>query len=99
MASSNTPSTTPPSNTPSFTPPSKDYFLSRLNDPTTRSVKLSSITKLARQENYNTWASTMAIIWRSLKVYELVVEGKRPEKGCSHEEMNAFSLRNHALTV
>lgn len=79
---------------------SSSFFLQQINDDTTRMVKLSDITKLSGQDNYNVWASTMTIIWRALKVYDLVVEGKKPEKNSSAEELKAFeSLKNYALTV
>ncbi|KAI0991954.1 hypothetical protein K3495_g16232, partial [Podosphaera aphanis] len=76
------------------------FFLSIINDVTTRNVKISNITKLAGQVNYNTWVSTMIIVWRALNVYELVVEGRKPQINDSAEEIKAFeSLKNHALTV
>ncbi|KAI1006262.1 hypothetical protein K3495_g1958 [Podosphaera aphanis] len=76
------------------------FFISRNKDISSRPVTYSNVTTLSGPEHYDTWASTMEAVWRSLRLYELVVEGRKPESGCSLEETEAYeSLYHHAIGV
>ncbi|RKF84258.1 hypothetical protein GcM1_130009, partial [Golovinomyces cichoracearum] len=61
-----------------------------------RTVSFPCITPLNGHDDYDLWASTMEAVWRSLKLYELVVTGKRPEPGSGPEKNEAFDAMFHA---
>ncbi|KAI1001169.1 hypothetical protein K3495_g7030 [Podosphaera aphanis] len=76
------------------------FFISHNKDVSSQPVTYSNVTTLSGPEHYDTWASTMEAVWRSLRLYELVVEGRKPESGFSHEETEAYeSLYHHAVGV
>lgn len=60
-----------------------------------RTVSFPCVTPLKGHEDYDLWASTMEAVWRSLKLHELVVDGKRPEPGSGPEEIEAFDAMFH----
>ncbi len=77
-----------------------NFFLSRNKDSSSRITTFPNVTTLNGPEDYDIWASTMEAIWRSLKLYELVVEGRKPEPGNTTEDIEAYeSLYHHAVGI
>lgn len=70
------------------------FFTSRKNQ-ALRPVTFPCVTTLTGQENYDIWSSVMEAVWRSTRMFEMVVEGKRPEPGDSPEEFEAYDLMYH----
>ncbi|KAI0993206.1 hypothetical protein K3495_g14978 [Podosphaera aphanis] len=72
-----------------------NFFLSRNKDSSARITTFPNVTTLNGSEDYDIWASTTEAIWRSLKLYELVVEGRKPEPGNTQDEIEAYETLYH----
>ena len=53
-------------------------FRSRIKEDKPVTIKLDNIKQLTGQENYIIWESTMRLVWKGMKTYEIVVEGRVP---------------------
>ncbi|KAI0998296.1 hypothetical protein K3495_g9899 [Podosphaera aphanis] len=65
-------------------------FVSCNKDHALRPSTYSNVTLITGPETYDVWASVMEAVWRSLRLYELVVDGRKPEPGCNPEETEAY---------
>ena len=74
---------------PSSCAQNNSFFTSRLMC-SLRNMSFSTIPQLIGYENYETWAITMEAIWKGQKLFELVVEGKKPEESDTDEEKSAY---------
>lgn len=54
-------------------------------------MSFSNITQLTGHDTYESWAITMEAIWRGQKLFELVVDGKKPKEDACLEEQEAYS--------
>ncbi|RKF73821.1 hypothetical protein GcM3_092031, partial [Golovinomyces cichoracearum] len=52
------------------------FFTNLCKEYTIRSMNLTNMVPLDGQANYDSWASTMSATWRSMGLYELVVDVK-----------------------
>ncbi|KAI1006572.1 hypothetical protein K3495_g1649, partial [Podosphaera aphanis] len=75
--------------------PSTTFFVSCNKDHALRPSTYSNVTLLTGPETYDVWASVMEAVWRSLRLYELVVDGRKPEPGCNPEETEAYECLYH----
>lgn len=76
--------------TPCETAEGDRFFTTRLCC-SIRNMSFSNVTQLTGQDTYDAWAITMEAIWRGQKLYELVVEGKKPKEDACREEQEAYS--------
>ncbi|KAI1001944.1 hypothetical protein K3495_g6259, partial [Podosphaera aphanis] len=78
----------------------ESFFTNLCKEYTIRSMNLTTITPLNGQTNYDSWATTMTAIWRSMGLYELVVEGVKPTASASLEEQKSYKvLYNQAVAA
>lgn len=70
-------------------------FQSRAKDEKPMSVRLDNVRVLHGQEDYHIWAATMNLVWRSMKVYDLVVLGAKPADDATTEEIEAWQTLSH----
>ncbi|KAI0991975.1 hypothetical protein K3495_g16211, partial [Podosphaera aphanis] len=78
----------------------KDFFTVIAKEYGGRSMTLTHVEPLDGQSNYDSWASTMAAVWSTLGLHELVVEGVKPVDDASTEEKRSFkSLYTLAVGV
>lgn len=76
-------------------PVNSSFFLSCDRDHAFRPTTFSNVTLLTGRETYDVWAATMEAVWRSLRLYELVIDGRKPEPGCRPEETDAYEKLYH----
>ena len=68
-----------------------DRFFARRLNCSLRNMSFSNITQLTGHDTYESWAITMEAIWRGQKLFELVVDGKKPKEDACLEEQEAYS--------
>jgi len=74
-------------------------FSSRVDKRTPVNVKLDSIGKLTGQENYRIWSTSMTIILKGIKAYEVVVNGVVPAEGADATEVDAYDHLCHTVST
>ncbi|CAJ2645143.1 unnamed protein product [Trifolium pratense] len=77
---------------------SSTLFTVILKDNPIRQISLNNIVILTGQSTYETWAIMMITLWRTMGLYELVVDGIKPILNAGKEEIKAYTvLRNSAI--
>ncbi|KAF5202139.1 Reverse transcriptase, RNA-dependent DNA polymerase, partial [Thalictrum thalictroides] len=77
---------------------SSTFFTVILKDNPIRQISLNNIVILTGQSTYETWAIMMITLWRTMGLYELVVDGIKPILNAGKEEIKAYTvLRNSAI--
>ena len=66
-------------------------FRSRIKEDKPVTIKLDNIKQLTGQENYISWESTMRLVWKGVKTYEIVVEGLQPSDDAEEDEVTAYT--------
>ncbi|RPB06507.1 hypothetical protein P167DRAFT_550474 [Morchella conica CCBAS932] len=75
-------------------------FSTRVKDDKPITIKLDNIRVLTGQSNYNIWAASMKLVWKGMKVYEIVVDGAEPSDDAVDAEKSAYeSLCHQAAAV
>lgn len=74
-------------------------FSTRVDKKTRINVKLDSICKLIGQVNYRIWSTSMNIILKGIKTYEVVVDGVVPAEGADATEVNAYGHLWHTTST
>ena len=78
----------------------ENFFITILMEYPIRTAPLTNVVILTGQATYETWAIFMMTIWKTLGLYELVVEGRKPVKSAIKEEIRAYTvLYNSAIGV
>ena len=67
------------------------FFASRLGTNYLRAMSLTNVTHLTGPETYELWAMIMTAVFKGQGLYEIVIDGKKPEKDASPEEKGAYS--------
>ena len=63
-------------------------------------VGFDRIPELEGQTNYTIWEASLRIIFRTLKIYDIVVTGAAPATDATEDEVEAYDdLCNHAKIV
>ncbi|KAI5299310.1 hypothetical protein KEM55_002322 [Ascosphaera atra] len=70
-------------------------FKSKIKEDKPVTIKVDNIKVLTGQENYNIWASTVKLVWKGMKVYEIVVDGAAPAEDAEEEEVKAYEALCH----
>ncbi|KAI0993728.1 hypothetical protein K3495_g14456 [Podosphaera aphanis] len=60
-----------------------------------RTMSLNNVVRFDGQSTYQTWAATMLAVWHSMGLYEVVVEGVRPEQNAAKDEVKNFESLSH----
>jgi len=71
----------------------------RVDKKTPVNVKLDSIGKPTGQENYRISSSSMNIVLKGIKVYEVVVDGVSPADGAKQTEVDANEHLKHTAST
>ena len=76
-------------------------FRSRIKEdkPRAITIKLDNIKQLTGQENYIIWESTMRLVWKGMKTYEIVVEGQQPSDDAELDEVTAHTTLCHQASA
>jgi hypothetical protein len=74
-------------------------FSTRVDKQTPVNIKLDSIGKLMGQENYRIWSTSMTIILKGIKAYEIVVDSVVPAEGANAIEVNAYDHLCHTVST
>ncbi|TGZ79092.1 hypothetical protein EX30DRAFT_373240 [Ascodesmis nigricans] len=63
-------------------------------------IKLDQLSVLKGQENYHVWAASMKLVWKAMKVSEIVIDGITPEEDATTKEHEVYEhLRDQAAAV
>lgn len=63
-------------------------------------VTLSNIEQLEGQQNYEDWSSQMVMVFGTINILDIVVDGAEPAPDASAEEHEGFlTLSKHALLI
>lgn len=74
------------------------FFTTVLKDNPIRNVALHNVVILTGQATYETWSIMMIIIWRTMGLYELIVDGVKSILNAEKDEVRAYTvLRNAAI--
>jgi hypothetical protein len=74
-------------------------FSTRVDQKTPINVKLDSTGKPKGQENCRIWSTSMAIILKGIKAYEVVVDGVVPAEGADATEVDAYDHLCHTTST
>ncbi|RKF82530.1 hypothetical protein GcM1_170004 [Golovinomyces cichoracearum] len=73
-----------------------NFFTTVLKDNPIRSIALNNIVVLTGQATYETWSIMMMTIWRTMGMYELIVDGLKPISNAGTEEIRAYTVFSNA---
>lgn len=76
-----------------------NIFTNLCKEHTMRSMNLTNLVPLNGQVNYNSWASTMSAIWRSMRLNELIVKGINSSNVESEEQNSCRVSYSHAVAA
>ncbi|TGZ76127.1 hypothetical protein EX30DRAFT_379944, partial [Ascodesmis nigricans] len=63
-------------------------------------IKLDQLSVLKGQENYHVWAASRKLVWKAMKVSEIVIDGIKPEEDATTKEHEVYEhLRDQAAAV
>jgi hypothetical protein len=62
-------------------------------------VKLNNIGKLTGQQNNRIWSSSMTIIPKEIKAYEIVVDSVSPAEDADATEIETYDHRYHTMST
>jgi len=74
-------------------------FRSRIKEDKPVTIKLDNIKQLTGQENYIIWESTMRLVWKGMKTYEIVVEGQQPSDDAEQDEVTVYTALGHQASA
>jgi len=78
--------------------PTRYFTLSKNFKP--NQVKVENLACLNGQSNYEEWASQMSMVFRAMRVYDIVVEGVQPASYATEEECKGYeALSDQALLI
>ena len=78
--------------------PSRFFTLPKNSKP--NQVKIENLERLNGQSNYEEWASQMSMVFRAMRVYDIVVEGVQPAVYATEEECEGYeALSDQVLLV
>jgi len=78
--------------------PTRYFTLSKNFKP--NQVKVENLERLNGQSNYEEWALQMSMVFRAMRVYDIVVEGVRPVSYATEEECESYeALSDQALLI
>lgn len=84
----------------SFSESKRSIFASRDVYDKPATIKLDQLSVLKGQDNYHVWAASMKLVWKAMKVSEIVIDGITPGNDATPKELEVYEhLRDQAAAV